>query len=158
MEESMAQSRKEQGIAQLKQMASRWVDEDGEFRQYISWRAETLKLLGAGNTSGILAVIVFLTASAKSADHVVGAKWCLVLFFVGFWAFFFAYRTLYRCAGSIEDALIALRHGSKIESNGVIKSISSAIDESERSGLLVLVATGCFAFGLTIAVISLLLS
>jgi uncharacterized membrane protein len=152
----MAQSRKEKGIAQLKRMTARWANEDSEFRQYISWRAESLKLLGAGNTSGILAVGIFLTTGSRPAGLVLAAKWCLALFFGGFVSFFLAYRTLYRCAGSIEDALLALRHGSKLESNGVTTSVSNAINESERSGVLVLISTACFLVGIAIAFVGLI--
>jgi len=152
----MAETRKQKGVAQLKRMATRWAEKDGEFRQYISWRAETLKLLGAGNSSGVFAVAVFLTTGTRTDGLLTAGKWCLMFFAVGFFTFFAAYRTLYRCAGHIEDALIALRHGSKIESAGVTSSVDSAITESERSGLLVMFSTGGFLVGLIIALIGLL--
>lgn len=151
-------TRKQSGIAQLKGMLTRWEEEDGEFRSYIAWRMDTLRLLGAGNTSGIFAVAVFLTTGTRTGGFIVAAKLCLILFFVGFGAFFLAYRTLYRCAGHIEDGLIALRGGSEISSNGVSKSVSSAIDESERSGIFVLISTLCFAAACIVAVLGLLWS
>lgn len=154
----MAQSRKEKGIAQLKRMLTRWENEDGEFRQYVAWRVDTLKLIGAGNTSGIFAIAVFLTTGTRAVGVVEAAKVCLCLFFVGFGAFFWAYRTLYRCAGHIEDALIGLRAGSEIGSKGMNASVSLAIDYSERSGVLVVISTICFALASIIAFIGLLWS
>jgi hypothetical protein len=154
----MTQTRKEKGVAQLKQMLNRWEDMDGEFRQYISWRMETLKLIGAGNTSGLFAIAVFLTAGIRT-DGIVGAgKFCLFLFFIGFGAFFLAYRTLYRCAGHIEDGLIAMRGGSDVSSKGVNESVSNAIDESERSGVLVMISTISFVVASVMAIVGLLLS
>ncbi len=154
----MAQSRKEKGIAQLRKMLTRWQNIDSEFRQYISWRVETLRLIGAGNTSGLFAIALFLTTGARTGGIVGAAKICLLLFFIGFGAFFFAYRTLYRCAGHMEDCLLALRAGGDVSSSGVNKSVSSAIDESERSGVLVMVSTICFVVASVIAVVGLLLS
>jgi hypothetical protein len=154
----MAETRKEKGIAQLKQMLDRWEDADGEFRQYVAWRTDNLKLIGAGNTSGLLAIAVFLTTGTRTAGMVAAAKFCLFLFGVGFGAFFWAYRTLYRCASLMEDGLISLRAGSEIESKGVSASVSSAMDYSERTGVLVLVSTICFAVASIIAFIGLLLS
>jgi hypothetical protein len=55
----MVETRKEKVIALLTKLLARWEGQDGEFRQYIAWRMECLKLVGAGNTSGIFAVAVF---------------------------------------------------------------------------------------------------
>jgi uncharacterized membrane protein YidH (DUF202 family) len=105
----MAETRKEKGIAQLKQMLDRWEDVDGEFRQYVAWRTDSLKLIGAGNTSGLFAIAVFLTTGTRTGGMVAAAKICLFLFGVGFGAFFWAYRALHRCASFMEDGLISLR-------------------------------------------------
>jgi hypothetical protein len=153
----MAETRKEKGIKQLTQMLTRWENWDDEFRQYIAWRMDSLKMLGAGNTSGILAVAVFLTTGNSKAGWMLGvAKVCLILFFIGFGGFFFAYRTLYRCANHMEDGLLAMRAGGDVENKGVKESISEAIDFSEKSGVFVLVSTYCFAIGSVIAFIGLL--
>ena len=75
----MAETRKEKGIKQLTQMLTRWENWDDEFRQYIAWRMDSLKMLGAGNTSGILAVAVFLTTGNSKAGWMLGvAKVCLI--------------------------------------------------------------------------------
>jgi hypothetical protein len=154
----MAESRKEKVNAQLRKMLDRWEDRDSEFRQYVAWRTENLKLLGAGNTSGILAIAVFLTTGARIGGMVIIAKLCLLVFGVGFGAFFWGYRTLYRCAGHMEDGLITLRAGAEIESKSVGGSISRAADYSERTGMLVLISTICFALASFIAFLGLLLS
>ena len=82
----------------------------------------------------------------------------LLLFGVEFGAFFWGYRILWRCAGHMEDGLMSLRAGSEIESKGVSASISRAVDYSERTGMLVLISTICFAVASFIAFLGLLLS
>jgi hypothetical protein len=89
---------------------------------------------------------------------VITAKLCLILFFVGFSAFAFAYRTLYRCGGHIEDGLIALRTGIDIGNHGVKASVSRAAEFSEKSGVLVLVSTICFGVASILAFLGLLFS
>jgi hypothetical protein len=155
---SETETRKEKGAAQLKEMIARWKEKDGEFRSYLSWRVDNLKLLGAGNSSGLFAVAVFLTTGTRTDGILTAAKACLTLFFMGFSLFFFAYRILYRCAGHIEDALVALRTGSQMTTNKVLTSITRAIDESERSGVLVLNSTICFVLASVVAFIGLLRS
>jgi hypothetical protein len=101
----MTGSRKEKGIAQLKQMMDRWEDADGEFRQYVAWRTDNLKLIGAGNTSGTLAIAVFLTTGTRTGGMVVAAKLCLFLFGVGFVVRAVASEPLFiACGSSSNDA------------------------------------------------------
>jgi hypothetical protein len=84
-------------------------------------------MIGAGNTSGILAIAVFLTPGTRTAGVIFVAKVCLLAYAVGFGAFFCAYRLLYKTAGRIEDGLIALRRGRDCDGN-----VSKAIDQIEK--------------------------
>jgi hypothetical protein len=149
---------KEQGIKQLKMLAVRWVNQDGEFRQYITRRLDMLKMIGAGNTSGALALAVFLTTGARTASLIIWAKVGVFIFFVGLGSFVLALRNLYRFEQDIEAVLMFLRAGSKPEAKEVKQELSNAIDRSERSALLIAVSLLPFVIGSIICFVALLFS
>ncbi|MCP3386006.1 hypothetical protein NLM31_37060 [Bradyrhizobium sp. CCGUVB4N] len=86
----MDDDQKRRGIAQFTDMLDHWEEKDGEFRSFVSWPSDTFKMIGAGNTSGILAIAVFLTTGTRTAGVLFAAKICLLIYAVGFGAFFCA--------------------------------------------------------------------
>jgi hypothetical protein len=144
--EKMAQAN-EKGIKQFKNMIARWEEEDAEFNRFITRRSDTLKMLGAGNATGALALAAFLTTATRLGAVLVSAKICLFIFFVGFGAFVVAYRSLYNFGSDLEDALTLLRNGENVDSDPVETIITAAVKKSERSGVLNLTAFACLLFG-----------
>jgi hypothetical protein len=149
---------KKKGIAQLQAMAARWTDQDGEFRQYVTRRIDMLKMIGAGNTSGALALAVFLTTGTRTAAIISGAKIALLLFAIGMGAFVIALRSLYLFESDFEAALLFLRGGKKPESTEVTTQITSAFDRSEQSGGLVVTSLWCFILASLICFVGLIFS
>jgi hypothetical protein len=142
----MAQAN-EKAIKQFKVMIARWEEEDAEFNRFITRRGDTLKMLGAGNATGGLALAAFLTTAMRLGAVLVSAKICLLIFFVGLGAFVVAYRSLYNFGSDIEDALTLLRNGESVDSNCVETIITAAVSKSERSGALNLTAFACLLVG-----------
>jgi hypothetical protein len=152
-ESDMDEQQRKKGIGQLTDMLAHWEEKDSEFRAYVSWKSDTFKMIGAGNTSGIFAIAVFLTTGTRTTGVLIAAKLCLLIYAVGFGAFFCAYRLLYRTAAHIEDGLIAQRRG--LDSD---QSIVIALDKSKKMALPILISAGCFLVASLIAVIGLLFS
>jgi hypothetical protein len=144
---------KQKGLAQLKDMLDHWSEKDSDFRSYVSWRSDMFKMVGAGNTSGIFALAVFLTTSTRTGGIVFAAKLCLIIYAVGFGLFVYAYRTLYRCVGHIEDCLISLRRGLP----EIDKAASVALDESQQTGMPIFSSVLCFFAASLIAILGLLI-
>jgi hypothetical protein len=147
----------EHAAAQIKALVSRWEAEDGEFARFYTRRIDTLKMLGAGNAAGAVAVAAFLTTGTRAGEEVVAAKICLAVFFVGLAAFTFAYRLLYFFGCDIEDALTLLRSGQSIDSGKVKGFISAAAKRSERAAGLNLAGFWCLFIGGLICFAALLL-
>jgi hypothetical protein len=154
----MTPSSKDKAISQLKIQIGRWINQDGEFRQFISPRTDTLKMLGAGNTSGALSLAVFLTAGTRGASLIIAAKVCLCIFVIGLATFVMAYRNLYLFVSDVENTLLLLRKGDKMEDKLVKSKIEGAIDRSEKSGYLVASSVACFVLGSLICFFGLLIS
>jgi hypothetical protein len=152
----MADKKPPEGLSQLKTMVSRWEDHDGEFRQFTARRSDTLKMIAAGNTSGLLAVAVFLTAGTRTGPLLAEAKWAFGLFFVGVAAFFVSYRGLYRFEGDIEDALVLVRSNVGINNAGVEKILVTALKRSKRAPYGILISLICLIAGAIICAMGLL--
>lgn len=149
---------KEQGVSQLQMLAVRWLNQDGEFRQYVTRRMDILKMLGAGNTSGALALAVFLTTGTRTASLIFWAKLGFFIFFVGLCAFVIAFRNLYRFEGDVEAALLLLRGGSKPQDKAVKTELENAIDRSEQSPWLIAASLVAFMVGSVICLLGVLFS
>jgi hypothetical protein len=132
-----AEQQKELTVKELQGMLARWQDDDSEFRNYTKRRFETLKLIGAGNGTAMLAIAVFLT-SDKATSGVIAGKWCFAFFAIGFASFMLAYRYLYRFESDLEEAVLAVRAEYAVTDKVVTERLQDAFLRSERGAIAVL--------------------
>jgi hypothetical protein len=146
-EGEMDEKYRAKGIAQIKTMFSRWEDEDGEFRNYVARRVDTLKMVGAGNASGLIAIAAYLTAGTRQGLFAFVAKLLILIFSIGTGAFILAFRNLYHLELDVEDGLLLLRGGKEVDDTKVENRAEKVLDRSEKSGALVAIAFGCLLLG-----------
>ena|SRR5258705_13999271 len=112
----------------FKQSVDRWVEKDGEFRQTLARRYETVKLIGSGHGAGLIAVAAFLNAKdSPQGWALVGAKACWIIFSLGVLMFCLSYYTVYRWESEVEKALFLRRIGTEWDNKNLKGVIQEAV-------------------------------
>lgn len=125
-----------------------------EFRKFVSRRSEVLKLLGAGNAAGALALAAFLTTGAEKRDAtiavgaIVFAKLCFSIFGAGTALFGRAYWLLYQFENGY-DALLSNSQGKQLDwSNPALQKELNYVSECSRTvGLVTACSLICLVCG-----------
>lgn len=145
----------------VKDSVDRWVKNDGEFRQYISRRYEVLKLIGAGNLAGLVAIGAFLHSKDLQTAYWVqfAAKTCWFGFGVGFLTFCISYWLLYRWEMMIDYTLLIRRKEENVtwEDRRLLNLLRNACEASQVAGYLVANSIVCFGLGMLIIFFGVLL-
>ena len=146
---------------QLHQMLSRWKTQESEFRQFLSYRFDAIKFIGAGNATGLASLALFLTANASTSRPLwimIAAKVCFVFFALGTALAARAYSLLYRFGEDVEHALSILRTTEQSDEYHRVKGLIDQLSRtSERTSPLLVRSIWLFIMGATMAVVGVVL-
>jgi hypothetical protein len=130
----------------------RWVESEGEFRQFMSRRFDAIKLIGGGNGAGLFAVAAFLNVKDPPQGWMlVGAKTCWAMFAMGVLLFCISYFNLYRFEMAVENCIFLRRRGDDwAEKEALRKLMDEAGVISDGGAKIIARSVYCFAVGCTI--------
>jgi hypothetical protein len=143
--------------AYLKTLTRRWADLPlRNPENYVDKNYDALKLVGAGNATGLIAISAFITSGTRSSNLMIGGKICLSIFAFGLVSFAASYFFLYHWSFQMDKArqIFGTKNGDADASFD--KQIKTAAKSYAEAGRWATISIVCFCVAFLIAVIGIL--
>jgi hypothetical protein len=149
---------KSEGLVHQIYLAMRWQSTGGmSFKDYADVRIDALKLLGAGNATGLLGIAAFLASTGNKAHAaVVVAKVCICLFSLGIVFFGLGVWYMYGWRAALDDALASALKFNTLDNTVIQNSLATAEREFFYAGGFGIGSIACVCLGGFVVIVGIL--
>jgi hypothetical protein len=142
----------------LKGLADRWRESPPRTPEaYIDKNYDALKLVGAGNATGMILLSAFITSGTRAESAVNAGKVCFFVFALGVATFVVAYFFLYHWSHQMDRARLRLMQKKDLEDKEFNRQIRVAAKSYYEAGRWAAISIGCFCVSYLMVVIAVLI-
>jgi hypothetical protein len=153
-----ADNRYDEMAQYLKGLSERWADLPLRSPEsYVDRNYDALKLVGAGNATGVIALSAFITSATRSVGAINAGKACLLVFAVGVATFAVAYFFLYHWSHQMEHARQRLAQKKDLQEESFNRQTKVAAKSYYEAGRWAAISIGCFSIGFVMAILGVLI-